>query len=129
MPLCTFLFVPQIASHSLPVAVMAGTSKKCSALLHDQELECLLQSDAEQNLSDSDFDTENELEDHALLDTMGSDGSDEDGDRATQDFIWEDMENYRGQWENFMGSAGAQGTAKHVTDIVDILHCFSKRTY
>jgi hypothetical protein len=59
-----------MASCSLPVATMASTSKKCSAVLCEEELECLLQSDSDQSLSDSDFDTENELEDHAVLDTM-----------------------------------------------------------
>jgi cytochrome c556 len=89
-------------------------------VLHDEEFECLLQSDSEQSLSDSNFDPENEFEDRALLDTLGSDGSDEDEDSATQDFVWEDMENYRGQRENFTGGARAQGAAKNVTEIVDI---------
>lgn len=48
-----------------------------------EQLECLTQSDSEQNLSDLDFDTENELEDRALLDTVRNKGSDED-DSATQ---------------------------------------------
>jgi hypothetical protein len=38
---------------------MASTSNKCSAVLRVEELERLLQSDSEQSLSDSDFDTEN----------------------------------------------------------------------
>lgn len=49
----------------------------------DEQLECLLQSDSEQNLSDLDFDTESELKDRALLDTVRNEGSDED-DSATQ---------------------------------------------
>jgi hypothetical protein len=27
--------------------------------------------------------------------------------------VWEDMENYKGQRENFMGGVGPQGAAKH----------------
>jgi hypothetical protein len=99
----------------LPVAVLASTSKKRSAVLRDDDLECLLQSDSEQSLSDSDFVTENEFEDRALLDTVVND------DSATQDFVWENMENYRGQWENFTGSVGAQGAAKNV----DVFELFS----
>jgi hypothetical protein len=87
-------------------------------------LECLLQSDSEQSLSDSDSDIENELEVRALLDTVENDGSKEDDDSTTQDFVWQNMENYRGQRENFMGSVGAQGAAKHVTDIEDVFELF-----
>jgi hypothetical protein len=69
---------------SLPVTAMASTSKKRSAVLRDDELECLLLSDSEQSSSESDFDTENELEDRAVLDTVRNEDSDED-DRVTQD--------------------------------------------
>jgi hypothetical protein len=103
----------------LPVAAIASTSRKRSAVLRDDELEYLLQFKSKQSLSDSDFDTENDLEDRALLHTVVSDGSDED-DSATQDFVWENMEYYKGQRENFMGSVGPQGAAKHITEIVDI---------
>jgi hypothetical protein len=108
-----------MASYSLPVAAMASTSKKRSAVLCDDELECLLLSDSERSWSESDFDTENELEDHAVLDTMRNEDSDED-ESATQAFILENMENYNGQRENFMGSVGPQGPAKDVMETVDI---------
>jgi hypothetical protein len=65
---------------NMHVAVMASASMKRSAVMSEEELECLLQSDSEQSLSDSDFDTENELDDHALLDAVGNEGSDEDDD-------------------------------------------------
>jgi hypothetical protein len=68
--------------------------------------------------------TEDELEDRALLDTVITERSDED-DSARQDFIWEDMEHCEGQRENFMGSVGPQGAAKLVMYIVDIVNCFS----
>jgi hypothetical protein len=51
-------------------------------------------------LSDEDFDTENELDDRALIDAVGNEGSDE-YDSANQEFVWEDMENYRGQRDHF----------------------------
>jgi hypothetical protein len=70
---------------------MASTSRKRTAVLRD-EVEYLLQSELEQSLSDSDGDTEDELEDHALIDTVIAEGSDED-DSAKQDFIWDSMEN------------------------------------
>jgi hypothetical protein len=57
---------------------------------------------------ESDSETENELEDRALIDTLANDGSDEDDDSGTPDFVWENMENYRGQREIFTGSAGVQ---------------------
>jgi hypothetical protein len=74
----------------------------------------------------SDFDTENELEDRALIDTLGNDGSNEDDDSGTPDFMWENMQNYRGR-EFFTGSAGVQGAAKHVMEIVDIFELFFNR--
>jgi hypothetical protein len=66
---------------------MASTSRKRTAVLRDEEVEYLLQSESEQSLSDSDGDTEDELEDRALIDTVITEGSDED-DSAKQDFIW-----------------------------------------
>lgn len=101
------------------VVVIASTSRKHTAVLHDEEVEYLLQSESEQSLSDLDFDTENELEDRALLDTVINEASNED-DSATQDFVWENMEHYKGRREHFTGSVGPQGAAKHVTQIVDI---------
>jgi cytochrome c556 len=79
----------------------------------------LLLSESEQNLSDSEYGTENELHNCALFDAVVNDGS------ATQDFVWENMQNYKGQRENFTGSAGPQVATKHVTKIVVILNCFS----
>jgi hypothetical protein len=35
-----------------------------------------------------------------------------------EDFVWEDMNNYEGQSENFTGSVGPQGAAKKVAEIV-----------
>jgi hypothetical protein len=67
--------------------------------------------------------TQNELEDHALLDTVRNEDSEKD-DSDTQDFVWENMENYREQREKFMGSVGPQGAAEHITEIVDILKLF-----
>jgi hypothetical protein len=98
---------------------MASSSRKHTAVLRVEELECLLQSESEQSLSDSDFDTENELEDCALLHTVINEGSDED-DSAMRDFVWENVENYKGQRENFTGNVGPQGAAKLVTQIVDV---------
>jgi hypothetical protein len=40
--------------------------------------ECLLASESEESLSDSEFDSENELDDCALLDVAVDDDSDED---------------------------------------------------
>jgi hypothetical protein len=51
------------------------------------------------------------------------DNSDEDDD-IIQDFVWEDMNNYKGQRENFKGGAGPQGAAKEVTEIVDVFEFF-----
>jgi hypothetical protein len=52
------------------------------------------------------------------------DRCDEDSS-STQGFIWKNMQTYEGQEENFMGSAGPQGAAKYVTEIVDIFNNFS----
>jgi hypothetical protein len=40
------------------------------------------------------FDSENELDDCALLDVVVGGNSDEDD--INQDFVWEDMNNYKG---------------------------------
>jgi hypothetical protein len=81
--------------------------------------ECLLGSISEESLSDSEFDSDNELDDCALLDVMVDGDSDYDDD-IIQDFVWEDMNFYKGQRENFTGSVGPQGAAKQVTENVDI---------
>jgi hypothetical protein len=49
---------------------------------------------------------------------------DSDYDDIIQDCEWEDMNNYKEQWENFTGSAGPQGAAKQVTGIVDVFKFF-----
>jgi hypothetical protein len=60
---------------------MASTSRKRSAILCDDEVkECLLGSKCEESLLDSEFDSENELDDCALLDGVVDDNSDEDDD-------------------------------------------------
>jgi hypothetical protein len=74
--------------------------------------ECLLGSKSEESLSDSKFDSENELDDCALLDVAVDDDSDVDD--IIQDFVWEDMNNYKGQRANFTGSVGPQGAAGEV---------------
>jgi hypothetical protein len=66
------------------------------------------------------------LDDHALLDTVGNEGSDED-DNATQAFVWENMENCTWQRENFTGGVGPQGAAKHVMEIVEVFELFSSK--
>jgi hypothetical protein len=58
---------------------MASTSRKRSAVLCDDDVkECLLTSEPEESLSDSEFDSENELDDCALLDVAVDDDSDEE---------------------------------------------------
>jgi hypothetical protein len=59
-----------------------------------------------------------ELDDSALLDVMVNDDSDEDD--IIQDFAWVDINNYKVQRENFTGSVGPQGVAKHVTEVVNV---------
>ncbi|PNF24933.1 hypothetical protein B7P43_G09365 [Cryptotermes secundus] len=58
-----------------------------------------------------------------FFDAVGNEGSDED-DSANQEFVWEDMQNYRGQREHFTGSVGAQGPSKDLTEIVDVFKLF-----
>jgi hypothetical protein len=82
---------------------------------------CLLASESEESLSDSEFGSENELDDCSLLDVVVVDDSDEDD---IQDFVWEDMNNYKGQRKNFTGSVGPQGAADEVTEIVDVFKLF-----
>jgi hypothetical protein len=58
---------------------VASTSKKRSAVLRDDELECLLLSSSEQSSSsESECDTVDDLDDRALLDSVVNDVSDKD---------------------------------------------------
>jgi hypothetical protein len=76
---------------------MASTSRKRSAVLCDDDVkECLLASESEESLSDSELDSENELDDCDHLDVVVDDGSDEDD--IIQDFVWENMNNYKGKF-------------------------------
>jgi hypothetical protein len=93
-------------------------------VLREEDGERLLECDSEQSLSESDSETEHELEDRALTDTLGNDGSDEDDDSGPPDFVWENMDNYRAQRKTFTGSTGVQGAAKDVIQIVDIFELF-----
>jgi hypothetical protein len=69
-------------------------------MLHDSENmeEYLHLRESEKRLSESEFDIDNELDDHALLDAVVNYGS------VNHNFVWENMQNYKGQRENFMGS-------------------------
>jgi cytochrome c556 len=69
----------------------------------------------EEVLSYSEFDADNELDDPAPLDAVVNDSSNED-DSITQDFVWENMQNYKRQKENFMVSVTPQGAAKRMTN-------------
>jgi hypothetical protein len=62
------------------------------------------------------------LDDCAVLDVV-MDG-DSDQDDIIQDFVWEDMNHYKGQRENVTSSAGPQGAEKQVTEIVDVFELF-----
>jgi hypothetical protein len=75
--------------------------------------ETLLGSESEESLSDLECDSENELDDCTVLDVVMDGDSDQD---IIQDFLWEDMNNYKGQRENFTGSVGPQGAVKQVTN-------------
>jgi hypothetical protein len=61
-------------------------------VLHDEVGVYLLQSESEESLSGSEFDTGNELDDYALLDVVLNDGNIEDN-IVTQDFVWKNMQN------------------------------------
>jgi hypothetical protein len=87
---------------------MASISKIQSAVLRDEVGEYLLLGKPEQSLSDSKFDAENELNNCAFLDNVINDRSDED-------FIWENMQTYKGQRDNVIGSVGCKSAAKYVT--------------
>jgi hypothetical protein len=54
-------------------------------VLYDEVGEYLLLSESEESLSDLEFDTDNELDDDALLNVVLYDGNDED-DSVTKDF-------------------------------------------
>jgi hypothetical protein len=50
-----------------------------------------------------------------------SDGSDSDGATVTTDvYMWEDMVNYIGRREMFIGVCGIQDSEQGITEIIDI---------
>jgi hypothetical protein len=66
---------------------MASTSRKHPAVLHDDEVrEYLLVSEYEKSLSDLEFDSDNQLDDCALLDIVVNGDSYEDDD-IIRDFV------------------------------------------
>lgn len=67
--------------------------------------ECLLGNESEESLSDLELDGKNELNSCNLLDVVVEDNSDQDDD-IIQGFVREDMNYYKEQNENFMGSVG-----------------------
>jgi hypothetical protein len=69
------------------------------------------------------FDGENKLNDCALLDAVADDNSDKDDD-IIQGFVWEEVDNRKGQRKNCMDSVGAEDAAKDGTEIVDIFELF-----
>jgi hypothetical protein len=80
-------------------------------VLCDEVGKYLLVSESEERSSDLEFGSDNELHDFALLDVVNNDSNEDDS--IVQDFIWQDMKNYEGQREDFMGSVGPQTVAKH----------------
>jgi hypothetical protein len=104
------LLLYEYMSQSYNGEAKASIMEKQSAVLNDEVEtgEYLLLSKSEGSSTNSEFDTDSELEDHALLDAMVN-----EDDLS----LWE---NYKEQRKTFMGSGGPQGAAKHVTEIVDI---------
>jgi hypothetical protein len=78
-------------------------------------------------LSDSECDSENDLDDCAVLDVVVDGDSHQDD--IIQDFVWEDMNNYKGQKGNFTDSVGPQGAAKLVTEIVGVFELFFRAEF
>jgi hypothetical protein len=97
-------------------------AKRSANVLSERDVEQLLRSDSEDSLSESDSDS-SATSDRALIDAVEYEDSDEDHS-VNEDFMWEDMESFRGRRENFTGSVGPQGLAKDVTDIVKLFELF-----
>jgi hypothetical protein len=105
------LLLYEYMSQSYSGEAKASNMEKQSAVLSDEVEtgEYLVLSKSEGSSTNSKFDIE--LNDHALLDAMVNDGSNED-DLC----LWE---NYKEQRKTFMGSGGPQGAAKHdITETV-----------
>jgi hypothetical protein len=73
----------------------AFASRKQPAILRDDEVGGRLPGNkSEEGLSDLECDSENELDDCAVLDVEVDGDSDQDD---IKDFVWEDMNNYKGK--------------------------------
>jgi hypothetical protein len=88
----------------------------------------VLGSKPEESLSDSECDSDNELDDCGVPHVVVDGDSDEDDDNI-QDRVWEDMKNYMEQRENVMGSAGPHSVTKQMTEIVDISQLFLNKEF
>jgi hypothetical protein len=78
---------------------MAFASRKQPAVLRDDEVGGRLPGNkSEEGLSDLECDSENELDDCAVLDVEVDGDSDQDD---IKDFVWEDMNNYKGDQLSF----------------------------
>lgn len=93
--------------------------------------EFLLCSEYEESLSDLEYNSDNGLDVCNLLAVVVDVDSDDDDDddNITQDFVWEYMNSYKGQRENFTGSVGCQCAAKKRQKLWPYSSCFQQLTY
>ena len=111
---------------------MASTSRK---VLQDDELDELLAHDSEVSefeYSDSSENSDNEIEDQAVVDAI-QDLSIEDDDEivarvpvadSDESYFWQNMDNYDGVRERFSENSGPRNQSVNVLDIVQTFLLF-----
>ena len=102
---------------------MASTSRKRLSVPEEEiEEELLLEYDSEVSES-TESDSDEVIEDRSELDLI-KEYSDHSEEEPEDSFFWEDMKNYEGEREKFVGGSGPQGKASLVTDILDAFELF-----
>ncbi|KAG8239348.1 hypothetical protein J437_LFUL017961 [Ladona fulva] len=96
---------------------MASTSRKRQSIPDDEiENEVFVISDSDESLS-SGSGSDDYIEDRSELDVVKY-ISNEAEEEITEDFVWEDIVNYVGNREEFIGGHGPQNEAKDMNDLV-----------
>jgi hypothetical protein len=107
---------------------MATTSR--NTVVPDKDVQFMLEcSDSDLSSVDSETDSDHSVDDVVVIDTLvnGDDNYNEAVAASAENFAWENMSNYTGQREQFIGEFGPQGAAKEVQGIVESFELFFNR--
>jgi hypothetical protein len=94
-----------------------------SSIIESKELVQELKDSDESEMSDIHESSESDFHNKKDAMLLPDSGDDNDGDECVHvndtNFVWEDMDNYSGLREVFIGMCGPQNSVQSVTDVVD----------